>query len=69
MKIANVKMVPASTLVRPKRSASGPQMNDSPQPTRNSANRIEPASPTFAGVAAKPERGSNSVKAGVRTSA
>ena len=51
VKMANVKIVAASTLVRPKRSASGPQMNDSPQPTRNSANSIEPASPTFAGVA------------------
>jgi len=46
------EIVAASTLVRPKRSAIGPQMNDSPQPTRNSAKRIEPARPTFAGVAA-----------------
>ncbi|MGF6702749.1 hypothetical protein OKW38_007426 [Paraburkholderia sp. MM5496-R1] len=69
MKIANVKMVAASTLVRPKRSASGPQMNDSPQPTRNSANRIDPPRPTFDGVAAKPERGNSSVSAGVSTSA
>jgi hypothetical protein len=69
VKIAKVKMVAASTLVRPKRSASGPRMNDSPQSTRNGANRIDPARSTFAGVDSKPERGSSSFKAGVNTSA
>ncbi len=51
VKIAKVKIDAASTLVRPKRSAIGPQMNDMPQPTRNRANKIDPASPTLAGVA------------------
>lgn len=62
-------MLAASVRTRPKRSASGPQMNDSPQPIRNSANRIEPYIPRFAGVAAMPEAGSNSVSAGISTSA
>jgi hypothetical protein len=69
VKMAKVKIVAARTLVRPKRSAIGPQMNDKPQPTRNRANRIDPASPTLDVVAAYPERGSNSVSAGVSTSA
>lgn len=69
VKIAKVKMVAASTLVRPKRSAIGPQMKERPHPTRNRANRTEPTNPTLAEVADIPDRGNSSVSAGASTSA
>ena len=55
VKTENTRMVAARQRARPKRSAMGPHRKDSPQPIRNSANRIEPAKATLAGVAAMPE--------------
>src|SRR6202030_682092 len=66
---AYAKTVAAKTRVRPKRSATGPQINESPQPTRNKANKIDPARPTFSGVLAMPDLGSSSESAGLKTSA
>jgi hypothetical protein len=40
-----------------------------PQPTRNNANRTDPQNATFAGAPLKPDLGSNSVSAGLSTSA
>ena len=69
MKTAYIRTVPASVLVRPNLSAIGPQMKENPQPTRNSANRIEPYFGMFAGLAAMPDFGSSSFSAGTSTSA
>src|SRR5471030_372049 len=44
-------------------------MYEKPQPTRNSANISDPARPITPGVAAKPDKGSNSFNAGTSTSA
>src|SRR5205814_6184904 len=69
VKMEKVKIVAARTFVRPNRSARGPQRKDNPQPVRKTANRMEPANPTLPGVAAKPDFGKSSVKAGASTSA
>src|SRR5262252_4899637 len=69
VKTEKVNIVAARTFVRPKRSARGPQSNDNPQPARKTANRMDPAKPTFPGVAGKPDLGNSSVNAGARTSA
>ena len=61
VKTEKTRMVAARQRARPKRSAMGPQRKESPQPIRNSANRIEPAKATLAGVAAMPERGNSSL--------
>src|SRR5271169_6177233 len=59
-------MVAASTRLRPNLSAIGPQISERPHPIRKSANSVDPANATLAGVALYPDFGSNSVSAGLR---
>src|SRR5215468_359134 len=69
VKTENVKIVAAKIFVRPKRSASGPQMNANPQPARKRGKRIKPANPRLPGVAANRDLGKGWGNAGGSTSA
>ena len=69
VKTENIRIVAARQRARPNRSARGPHMKESPHPTKNSANRIEPAKAMSAGPLASPDFGKSSFRAGLSTRA